>query len=229
VAKTVDETISEDILGRLKKVVLHFERREELRRELKKYQLGDYTPNATKGKEVTSLAGKIQTTESSILFELVHLLDNVKTYYKHNGLSESEFSIIERFRPYRVASNFVNVQKHGTRGRGKTSSRTDFYSLISKRSKEADAKISDQIVDIQSMINFDGTVWEVMDVADSLVRLWELFLRHHTNINLTEFVTRMQRLMPPGLRRFSMALSDIPKELADHAKKFDQERKTLNL
>ncbi len=228
-AKTADEIIFEDISGRLNKVALHFERREELRRELKKYQLGDYTPNAAKGKEVEALAGKIQTTESSILHELVHLLDNVRTYYKRNGLSENELSVIERFRPYRVAANFVNVQKHGSRGRGKTSSRTDFYALVCKKPEEADATTSDRIVDIQSMINFDGTVWEVMDIADSLVRLWELFLRHHTNINVTEFVVRIQRIMPPGLRRFSIALSDIPKSLTDHAKKLDQERKTLNL
>jgi hypothetical protein len=228
-AKTADEIIFEDISGRLNKIASHFERREELRRELLNYRQGDYTPKSAKGKDVSALAGKIQTTESSILHELVHLLDNVRTYYKHNGLSEKELSVIEMFRPYRVAANFANIQKHGSRGRGKTSSRTDFYALVCKKPKEADATMSDQIVDIQSMINFDGTVWEVMDIADSLVRLWELFLRHHTSINVTEFVTRIQKIMPPGLHRFSIALSDIPKGLVNHAKKLDQERKSLNL
>jgi len=69
----------------------------------------------------------------------------------------------------------------------------------------------------------------VMDVADSLVRLWELFLRHHTKVDVADFVRRMHNVMPPGLRRFSIALSDLPDTLANHAMKLDQERKSLNL
>ena len=228
-AKTADEILSEDITSRLNCIALHFERREELCIGLKTYKICEYEQNAARSKEIQGLAEKIQTTEASILHELAHLMDNVKKYYNRNNLPEYELSVVKNFKPFRIAANFANVKKHCSRGRGKSNARIDFYALVEKSSKHGVSKDDAQLVDIQSIINIDGATHEVMDIADSLVRLWELFLRNHTDIDLSNFIRRIQKVMPPGLRRFSIGRSQLLKGPAEHAKELDQERKYLNL
>ena len=226
-AKTAQEIVKKDIADRLNKIAFHFEERSSLRSQLEQYTTGDNNPNSPNHKNMNHLVTRIQSEEVSTLYELVHLLDNVKKHFKICGLNNIELAVIEQFKLYKVAANFVNVHKHGTRGRNKPSAKMDYYALVHVR-KGKKPGLEDKLIGVRSMINFEGTVFESMELIEGLIRIWELFLRHHTEIDIQPFISRIGAIFAQrqGQSIYSAKLSDG--FLAD-AKRMASERKHMNL
>jgi hypothetical protein len=189
-ANKAQELIDKDIAARLSKIAFHFEERDSLNTNLRCFTVHDCDPAAPTNSDLRRTITRIQTEELSTLYELVHLMDNVTKHYDAYGLAKSELTVVGQFRPFRAAANYVNTHKHGTRGRNKASAKLDYHALIFERTSKM-SNPAGKIVGVCSIINFDGKLLQAMDVVESLIRIWELFLRHHTEIDLKPFTDRI--------------------------------------
>jgi hypothetical protein len=222
------ETVKRDIADRLSNIALYFETRYSLRPKLEQYTPRDSSPDSKRNKDLRCLLTQIQNEEIHTLYELVHLLDNAKTYYRAFGLNNSELAVIEQFKPYKVAANFVNVHKHGTRGRNKSSAKMEYYSLVyngmgKKPSPSPEAKL----IEIGSFINFEGVLFGSMEIIESLIRIWEMFLRYHTEIDVKPFTSRIGAVFEQ--RGKFIYAAKLPEGVLKDAKRMADNRKHLDL
>lgn len=226
-AKTAQEIVKKDITDRLDTIALHFEERDSLRSQLEQYTVRDHDSKSPKHKDMNRLLALIQIEEIQTLYELVHLLDNVKKYFKIYGLNNVELAVIEQFKPYKVAANFVNVHKHGARGRNKPSAKMDYHALIYNRKSEKPSP-EDKLIEVRSLVNFEGVLFESMDIIESLIRIWEMFLRHHTEVEVKPFISRIGAVLAPR-RGQSLYSAKLDKGILADAKRQAEERKHINL
>jgi len=189
-ATKAQEITSNEIGDRLNKIAFHFEERDKFRADLTQFSGSDCDPTASNHGELERAIVRIQSEELNILSELFHLHDNVTKYFQVHGLKTSELGVIDNFKPYRVAANYVNTQKHGTRGRNQTSAKLDYHALVYERATAVPSP-ADKLLDVRSLINFEGKLLESADVIECLIRIWEMFLRHHTEVDVAPFVSRI--------------------------------------
>ena len=163
----------------------------------------------------------------ALLSELYHLDDNIKKYFKYHQLSETELNVIEQFIPYRIGANFVNTHKHGTRGRSKQSAKIDLYALIQEQKGKKPGP-SDKIVGVRSLINVEGALHQSIDIIECLIRIWEMFLRYHTEIDVEPFSLRIGAVF--ALRSGQSVYSGkVGEQYIAYAKTKDEERKHANI
>jgi len=226
-SKSAKEITTKDITDRLDVITLHIEERSSLRLQLEKYCTHDNNPDSPKHEDLKRIRVRVQNEDIRSLYEIIHLLDNVKKYFKVFGLNNKELSVIENFKPYKVAANFVNVHKHGSRGRGKSSAKMDYYTDIYKQEGDKPGD-PDTLIDTCGVINFEGVLYQATDIIGSLIQLWSLFLRNHTEIDIKAFVSRVNAIVAPRQGQTTYS-AKLPEGMLADAKRQAEERKHINL
>lgn len=216
--------LEEEIRRRLEQAAFYLEEREILRPELTNYTEKTFSDDTNEGAKRNRM--RIRSTETSLIHELVHLNDSVTKFFEKQK-RESELVVIDSFRPYRIAANLVNVLKHGVRGRNKDCAVIEFESVIFSEGKEDDSS-GTSVQDVVGFVNYNGELFSLIQLIEDVAQIWELFLRHHSNLPLTEFQNRFGDILlsRKGLTTYS---APMPKGLEEWSKKESKWRKQLDL
>ena len=226
-SKSKEQLIDEELGQRLQKIAFHFKQREELRVELETCTPSTNSVNPMADEKIAKLVTKINNEEIGMLYELVHLKDNVEKYLKVFKQSPGDLDVIDKFKPFRVASNYVNTHKHGSRGGNRPSAKHEYtITLYAKSAKEASP--SDRMDDVRAMINFEGELFDSIVLAEALIRIWELFLRYHTTHDLSKFLEKINQVLRSPKRRWQYSES-IPQGVLKDAKVKADERKQFKI
>lgn len=219
--------IEKDILDRLSEIALLYEEQDNLFKALKNYTEADTNPSSPKNKDVERLKKLIEINGTHTLYELVHLKDNLEDYIRIIGGDIKELCVVEEFKSYRIAQNFVNSHKHGTRGKNAKTTKIDYTSYIFKGSGDKPSP-NDHISQILPIINYEGDVVPITEIILDLIIIWKLFLKNHTNINIESFKNRIEfvRVRNQGNSNY---IIPIPKGWRDDAKRLVAERKKLDI
>ncbi|MHB8845428.1 MAG: hypothetical protein ACYC7L_11865 [Nitrospirota bacterium] len=219
--------IEKDIYERLGGIAFYYEERDDLNKELAQYTGVDVNPSSVKYGNLQRLLFQIKTQEVNALYELVHLKDNVSKYLEAFGSGVDDIKVIDEFKLFRMAANFVNTHKHGIRGRNAKSAKHD-YTVFAFKRKGDKSSPDDPIVRVINYINFDGILTPARDVILYLIKAWQMFLKYHTKIDLDPFSRRisMVRSRHEGESTYS---TPMPQGLIKDAKRKAEERKKLDI
>lgn len=218
------EVLQAEIIRRLENVVFYLEERESLRPGLAKYTArAFFDPSNVNAKRDRT---RIRNVETSLLHELVHLADSVRKWLDKQGRS-LELTVVERFRPYRIGANLVNVLKHGVRGRNQDCAVIELDALYFSQSGKK-ATLDDSVIDNIPLVNYSGDLFSLTEMIEDILQLWELFLRHHSPLSLTDFQVRFGRILlsRKGMRTYS---APLPAGLEVWAQQEADRRKQLDL
>ena len=53
----------------------------------------------------------------------------------------------------------------------------------------------DSVADVAALVNYGGDLFQLSQIIEDMCQLWELFLRHHSPLSLTEFQVRLGRIL----------------------------------
>lgn len=215
--------VKKDIQDRLKRIELHYQERYNSRDALRKL-CGRDAGERTKTYQRVILT--MQVDEDNLLQELYHLGDNVKKYLNKCSRSR-DFKIIESFKPYRWCGNYINHLKHGAKGKKRPA--MPGYQIELFNRKGAKPTVEDKLVDCLFMINIDGCLENEMEIAHRLIDIWFLFLRYHSDINLTDITTSINCIRQKEFVGMSLYSAKIPDGVLNDAKRQAQERRKLDL
>jgi len=124
------QSAKKDISDRLDKIAFHFEEQSRFRVHYDQFIGKDFSPDSPRSKELERFRTRVQSEELSVLIELVHLRDNVIKYFHVHKMDVNKLKKIEKCKPYKIAANFVNVHKHGSRGRNRPVAKIDYETPI---------------------------------------------------------------------------------------------------
>ncbi len=215
--------VKRDIQDRLKRIELHYQERYNSRDALRQL-CGRDAGERTKAYQRVIL--KMQVDEDNLLHELYHLGDNVKKYLTKCSRSR-DFKIIESFKPYRWCGNYINYLKHGAKGKKRPAMPGYEISVFAR--KGAKPTVEDKLVDCLFMINIDGRIENEMEIAHRLIDIWFLFIRYHSDINLTDITASINSIRQKEFVGMSLYSAKIPDGVLNDAKKQAQERRKLDL
>jgi hypothetical protein len=218
------EALEAEIGRRLANVAFYLEEREILRQRLAKYTGKTFhdVSNVNAKRDQT----RIRNVETSLLHELVHVTDSVRKWLDKQGRT-LELAVLERFRPYRIGANLVNVLKHGVRGRNQDCAVIEFDFLLFEQAGDV-ATQDDRLLDVNAFVNYNGELFSLTQLIEDISYLWELFLRHHSQLSFTDFQVRLGRILlsRKGLSTYS---ARIPAGLEAWAQQEADRRKRLDL
>ena len=226
-ARNAKELIDKELTDRLLKVAFHFQQRDNIRAELDKCIPSNKSGDPLTDSKISELVTRIQNEEVNMLYELVHLRDNTEKYFKIFQQNLGELDVIDKFKPFRIASNYVNIHKHGTRGGNRPSAKHDYTVCIHAQNAEQPSA-KGTLVDVRAMINYEGDLFDSVELIESLIRIWEMFLRYHTKHDLSQFVGMINSVFArrEGKSIYSVK---IPNGVLDHAKCNADARKHIRL
>lgn len=219
--------IEKEIKERFSSIVSIFEELDELRSNLSKFTLFDTYPAPAKNEKLEKLLFKIKRQEVAILSELVHLKDNTIKYMRVSGRNKAELEVIDEFKPYRIASNFVNAHKHGTSGKNRPSAKIDYSTFYFKQTGSNPAP-NDPLIGMSSIINYAGDLRQTEKLIMELMFVWRLFFKYHMEIDVESFNDRI-RAVSECIQKTSFYSCVMPKGLLDDAKYLSDERKGLDI
>ncbi len=226
VKKKEKEVIKRNMVDRFMNIKFRYEELEASNTKLSQFTISDTKIESTNYEQLESLKKRIILQEQDLLSELVHLLDNIKKYFKVYSLSFTELDVIGKFNPFSIASNYVNSIKHGIEGKRKTSE-LKYISYVFLQKGESQSR-NDNIVKSISIINdcFGGLV-QSDELVEALIVIWRLFLRNHTDLNPETF----ERILKMISRRNTKAVYtwNIPVSMIDDAKSSTKDRKSLDI
>ncbi len=220
-ATKAQAAIMQDIFDRLDKVAFHFEERNRFRSEFEKYTGADYLLGGPNSGKVKRLYMRTQSEELSLLYELVHLKENLEAFFRMHQLNRSELAAFENSELYKVAANFVNVHKHGSRGRNSPSAKIDYHVSICIQEGKA-PKPSDRLADIHSLVNFEGCIYDSVGLIRDLIQAWTVFLRNYAVIDLAPFTSRIDAVLTQNPAHYSAL---VPEGVKTDAQRIATERR----
>ena len=218
------EVLEAEIVARLGRVAFNLEERELLRPALTKYTgktLADASNEDAKRDKT-----RIRNSETELLSELIHLPHSVRKWLRKQDRT-AELDVITKFRLYRISASLVNVLKHGVVGRSHDCAVIDLEVPIYERAYDV-ATPDDRVIDVGALVNYNGELHMLHQLAEDLVQLWELFLRHHSQLPLEDFRIRLGRVLSArkGMTTYS---APIPDGLKAWAKREANRRKQLDI
>ncbi len=218
--------IEGEIKERLSFIVSISEELDRLRNDLSRFTQAETHPAPAKNKDLEELLLKIKSQEVSILSELVHLRENIKKHARARGGKTDELKAIDEFKPYRIASNFVNAHKHGTSGY-RPSAKIDYTSFCFERVGR-DPSPKDPLIAVTAIINYDGDLRQTEVLILDLMLVWRLFFKYHMEIDV-EFFNRRIRAISERIQKSSYYSATVPKGWLVDAKRLSDERKGLDI
>jgi crotonobetainyl-CoA:carnitine CoA-transferase CaiB-like acyl-CoA transferase len=108
------------------------------------------------------------------------LRDDVAAYCRAIGKGDSDLAIVDEFNAFRSAKTITAGcpgSKHS-------------YVFVSRAGGGPDGR--DSIHDVQFMVELGTRSYQVLELVCDLFQFWEIFLRHHTNLDLQEFSTEIR-------------------------------------
>jgi hypothetical protein len=214
------ELVLQDIKQRFDKIIFHIEERDKICPQFSSYTSDDHKPDSSKRSDLEKLILKTTSEEISALYELVHLMDNIKKLFKLLGKSEKNISVIEKNKSYRMAANFVNTHKHGVRGRNQKSAYIAFYVEFFRAS-------TNQYINAHPVINLDGNLKKAGELIRELIKVWLSFLKKYTDINLASFEVRYSAIIEKEAN-WPVYVVEVP-GIDEWAKKDADERKKIDI
>jgi len=215
--------VKQDLHKRLKQIEFYFRKRYEHRGAAQNLCGHDVQARTRKYQDFVM---ELQQTENSLLHELYHLGDNIKQYLKICNRIEDQ-KVVENFLPYRWCGNYVNHLKHGPKGKKRPV--IPGYQIELFNRKGPKPTLEDKFVDCAFLINVDGCLEEGMEMAQRLIDMWLLFLRYHSDIDITETIARINSARRKEFLGKATYTAKIPDGVLDDAKRQAQERRRLNL
>lgn len=165
--------------SRLRAVGQHLRQREQHRLKLTSYSPADYKPGAADA-EMVPLLDAIAKEENLAVSELVLLLDDVRTYSRATGKGHPDLRGVDEFRAFRSAKT-VACGCPGSKHR---------YVFVSKPASEPASR--DSIQDVRFFVELETQSYQVLELAHDLLQFWEIFLRHHTTLDVRAFSADVQ-------------------------------------
>jgi hypothetical protein len=148
-------------------------------------------------------------------------------YFKISNRNSKEINVIDLFKPYRIAANFVNTHKHGIKGRNAKSAKIDYTVFVFDRKSEK-PRAEDTVIGIITILNYDGEVFPTIDLIIDLTRAWDMFLRYHTDIDTESYWEKICKVRARNEGK-SVYSAPIPKGVLEDAKRQAQQRKVLDI
>ena len=218
------DVLRKEVSDRLQEVAFCREEREHLRSRLTKYT-GRNLMDAS-NEDAKRALKRIHHFDTTTLQELVHLRDIVGKWFEKQD-RRSELDVVEGFLPYRIAANLANVCKHGIRGKGRECAVVDWEVLCYARKGESPTP-DDPLLDVSDLVNFNGHLYPLPELIEDVSQLWEMFLRHHSELKTTEFLRRIGAIhkLKEGLVIYTFTL---PSGLDTWAQEQAEQRKKLDL
>jgi len=216
--------VKQDIKKRLNRIEFHFRKRYERRDATQNLCGHDVQANT---KEYQDFVMELQFTEDNLLHELYHLGDNIKKYLKICNRIEDKKKVVDNFLPYCWCGNYVNHLKHGSKGKKRPA--IPGYMLHFFKRTGLKPTNEDRIIDCAFLININGCLEDGMEIAKRLIDMWLLFLRYHTDIDITETQRWIKSVRRKEFLGKAVYTAKIPDGVLDDAKQQVQERKGLNL
>ena len=199
------------VLSRLIEIADHFALRDNLCSELPSYKKADTEPQAPKRQDFANLLASIQAEEIAIFQKLVALKDNVERYFAANGLNKKEIEMIAAFKPFQLALHFIKKREQEQNG---TPPKGSYYSLIFKNDSSLSAEMT-PVVAYVSFAGADGDLFPVVELILDLLKIWDMFLLNHTEIDIKEFENRILNVK----NRNTVHSAPLPREFMSTAAK----------
>lgn len=215
--------VKQDLQKRLKQIEFCFRKRYE-RRDATQNLCGHDAQARTK--EYQDFVMELQLTEDNLLHELYHFGDNIKKYLKICNRIEDK-KVVDNFLPYRWCGNYVNHLKHGSKRKKRLA--IPGYQIQFFDQTGLKPTIEDKLVDCAFLINVDGRLEAGMEIAQRLIDMWLLFLRYHSDIDITETIAWINSVRRKEFLGKATYTAKIPDGVLDDAKRQAQERRRLNL
>lgn len=215
--------VKQDLQKRLKQIEFCFRKRYECRDAVQKFSAHD---SGVRTKEYQDFEMELELTENNLLQELYHLGDNIKKYLEICNRIEDK-KVIDNFLPYHWCGNYVNHLKHGSKGKKRPA--IPGYQIQFFDRTGLKPTIEDKLVDCAFLINIDGRLEAGMEIAQRLIDMWLLFLRYHSDIDITETIARINSVRRKEFLGKATYTAKIPDGVLDDAKRQAQERRRLNL
>jgi hypothetical protein len=166
------EVLESEVVFRLKRVMRRIDQMDKLKKTLRSRS------EAHIQKDSQGIRELIFDELDHVLSDLVHLTDNVSKWFRATNQTPDSLSVVEDLTCYRVAACYVNTCKHGSRGKNKASANVVGQLCMS---------VEDKVVAVDLLINFKGEAWTASLLIDELLLIWELFLRSHTDLDISHF------------------------------------------
>ncbi len=226
VIKTKEKkAIENDVTTRLKDILFCYNELEILKSHLPQFHRSDFQLGSNWPKQANILEAKIMQQEKCLLLELTHFSDNFKKYFKAYDFHQDELGVIHRFRPLRIASGYVGYIKHGIRGKNMDHAVLEYKDYVFS-TLNAISSQNDHLVGILSRINHSKYGLIQSDILiETLLSLWEIFIRNHTNISTETFET-IRRFKEKYKGQYSIPYHE---SILIDAKKLSEERKKLEI
>lgn len=166
------EVLESEIVFRLKRVMRRIDEMDKLKKTLRS------RAEANVQKDSRGIRELICDELDHVLSDLVHLTDNVSKWLRATHQNPDSLSMVEEVNCYRVAACYVNTCKHGSRGKNKASANAEYQLCLCTE---------DKVVAVDLLINFKGEAWTASLLIEELLLIWELFLRTHTDLDISHF------------------------------------------
>jgi len=175
---------SDEIDNRLNTILEGYKQRSTLRDSLQTCDKGDYGKDSEKGRLLTSILTQMEAVELKTLANIVKLPMLFETLCKKQDVAKNRLDVIRFFRPYQAIERILNNCEVPPQSFFKLGCKI-YNMLIQPADKQnVDSEKPSGLVDVRHIIQLDGSVYDVVVMIESLVRIWSLVLE--SNLDCAE-------------------------------------------
>jgi hypothetical protein len=179
--------ITQEIDNKLVAVLDGYKQRSALQLMLRSCDKNDYGKDSEKGKLLTSLLGQMETVELKTLTSLAELLGFFEVLCQEQGIAPNGLDSIRLFKPHKAIVRVLS---------GRTAVPLSFFDigcktynmLIQRSNQDNEATEPSGLTDARHFVQFDDNVYDVVDMMQSLIRLWSLVLESNFECEEHPFV-----------------------------------------
>ncbi|MHC4620555.1 MAG: hypothetical protein ACYTEQ_22640 [Planctomycetota bacterium] len=181
---------SDEIDNRLNAILEGYTQRSTLRDSLQTCDKGDYGKDSEKGRLLTSILTQMEAVELKTLTSIAKLPMLFEPLCEKQGIAVNRLDVIRFFRPHQVIEQALSSCE--------TAPRTFFelrchrYDVLIQRGNEQGTELGKPLGlrDVRHFVEFDGILYDVVGVIESLVRMWGLVLESNLDCSEHLFVNQ---------------------------------------
>jgi len=220
--------ISDEIDNQLNAILEGYKQRSTLRDSLQTCDKGDYGKDSKKGRLLTSILTQMEAVELKTLISIVKLPMLFEPLCKKQGIAVNRLDMIRFFRPYQVIEQALSSCK--THPRSFSELKCHTYNVLIQRANEQGTESGKflGLRDVRHFVEFDGIVYDVVAIIESLVRMLGLALESNLDCSKHLFINQTRDFKiaiwaNPGFYEIAMKI------LSQKIRKGSSQKKTTEL
>ena len=181
---------SDEIDNRLNAILEGYQQWSTLRVSFQTCDKEDYGKDSEKGRLLTKILSQMEQIELNMLWNISKLLSEFEGLCKKNGVPLNRLDVIRFFRPYQAVERTLSNCEVPPQSFFKLGCKT-YNMLIQPAHKQStESGKSSGLVDVRHLVKFDGIVYDVVAIIESLVRMWGLVLESNLDCSKHLFVNQ---------------------------------------